>query len=113
MDLRPVLPLREAVGNHLHRGNRSVVEARIAGNLSGYALAFVAQHVADTLQFENNSVDLLHRSPRYIRHQVVEMIGPRAGGRRAVVLRAPGRDIAADEFADLAFKGRNIAPVDR
>src|SRR5665213_751873 len=110
---RPAAPLRQAVGDHLHRRGRGMAEAGISGDFAGDALAFVAQHIAHRLQFEDHAVDFLHRGAGDAPDQRIEVFrdgfaalpGDESGLMVKLViltLAAQKRHVAADEFANFA-----------
>src|SRR6476661_6715753 len=102
-----IFPLREAVTDNFHGRHRSVTQTGIAGNLAADPLAFATQHLANALQFEDDSVDFLHGCARNAPNKSIQIVRPRLGlcfGFRPLTTQES--DIASDEFANFALERR-------
>src|SRR5262245_5611583 len=69
-----IFPLREAVTNNFHGRHRSLTETSIAGNFPADPLAFAPQHLANALQFEDDSVDFFHGCARNAPNKSIQIV---------------------------------------
>src|SRR5215210_4197191 len=98
-----LLPLRQAVGDGLHRAQRRLRRARIAGQFALDAIAFALERLTHALQFDNRAIDFLNRGARNPLDQRIGSIRAGLVGLGGGTRTTPETGIAAYEFPDLAF----------
>lgn len=102
--VRDAFPLREAVGDYLHRRYCRMAQADVAADLTAHAFALVEQHAAHAFQLANDPVDFLHRRAGDTPDQRIQVVGDRIACRVSLAaLRAHERDVAPDEITDLTL----------
>src|SRR5262249_54620767 len=102
-----IFPLREAVTDNLHGRHRSVTQIGIAGNFPADPLAFATQHLANALQFEDDTVNFFHGCAGNAPNKSIQIVRHRFGlcfGFRPLTTQQS--DIASDEFANFALERR-------
>src|SRR5262245_48875786 len=88
----PAFPRPEAIGDNLHRGHRRLAQTSVAGNLSAYPFALVAEHLSYGFQLTNDAVDFIHRSAREAPDQRIQVSSGPLIGLTVAGLAAQERD---------------------
>src|ERR1035437_860034 len=101
--VRHAFPLCEAVGDYLHRRHGRVAQADVAGDVTAYAFALVAQHVAHAFQITNDPVYFVHRRTGDAPDQRIHVLGRIACRLSLSPLSVQRRDVAPDEITDLTL----------
>src|SRR5215472_1494867 len=97
----------EAFANDRHRCQHRLIQVGIAGDLATQPSALAVQHVANTLQLEQDQFDFLDRSARDAANQRIQVFRRRSRGRLSLTALAARAHRVAPDRTDL---GHDLTP---